>query len=913
MPFATPTALAQNAGTQSTAIHGSNLKAQELLKDNFNCPLTLDGFELTGCLVLLVDTVVYGISKVFFFFGGFLLDGFMAMALSSTFIKNMTFVDFGWVIMRDIANTAFIFVLLYIAISLILRGSGTNTKELLVSLIIAALFVNFSLYLTRFVIDASNVVALEFYNHIGTTGQPLVDVDGITERSVSEGLLKVNTERTREASANAFLAKHWIEAVAILVLGGILNIVGFFIMLSAAFLFLGRVVALWFVMIFSPLAFVSAIVPGMSGLWGKWKKTLVDQALVAPVFLFFLYLTFAFLQSPLLDQGLFNPRTDGVNAEVATSLFRIIADAMNFIVAFILLGAGLQAARSFAGGAGAMAEKVGKGAFGAVVLGGAAFVGRNVVGRGMRRASETETGQKFQRGLERSVVARFVGLDKAIGKAADASYDVRGLRGVQAAIGATGAAGAFGQAGAGHVEGLAKEQKLRQDQYNKLKGDSMAQARYFNSLSFRDKRFIHGNLGVADQLALHEEVQKLPDYNDRAWHDLSGSPREHMEEFERKQAALAPKTGTDLEIERAKQTKATIDQNTGAITQLAEDKRLAQLAGITDPLMQRKILAALSARDVADLHQRAGALGGASPVSQGALTGLVGRMNAEEQEKFNSEMIKREANVANQLTHFIGITDQTVMQNVFNAMNADLRSKLFHEARAAGGAAQTTLNTRVAGLNPVERLNTEQVILKRFTGVNADADRAERIADVSRANAQLGQEIWTGSDSKIRAQALDSGAPSVAQLRILENALAQTERDRTSDSLVEVKRAKKAIVYRQTLDTATAATPVATITDAMKELDSKQIAKLGAAAFANPNIRGNLKLSDISAIYDRDDLPLPETKRLLEEYVRRTAPLAAGAGGDKGAKANMRSLSTRNQKLFDLLDPTEQTMVTNAI
>ncbi len=913
-------ALAQGAVTGSVATDGSNTKAT-MQQVDFGCGL----LALDACIVSLTYKVVYGASEIFFSFGGFFLDGFMAMALSSTFIRNTEFVDFGWIIVRDLANTAFIFVLLYIAIMTIVQAASTNTKQLLVSLIIAALFVNFSLYLTRFVIDASNIVALEFYNHIGTSEAPLVTVDGIEARSISAGFLKVNIQETTTRAHEFSMKNEHTKAFAIIVLGAILNVVGFFMLLSAAFLFLGRVVALWLVMIFSPLAVVASIVPGANNLWGKWKSALINQSLVAPVFLFFLYLTFAFLKSPLINAGLIQVSSSAsAGGQAAGILFGAVAAMMNFVVAFVLLGAGLAAARNFAGAAGQMAEKWGKGAFGTVVLGGAAWAAKNTVGRGMRRMSETETGQKFQRGLERSGVARFVGLDKAMGKITEGTYDARGLRGIQAAIGASGTAGAFGQAGKGHVEGLAKEQKLRQDQYNKLKGDPAAQARYFNSLSFREKQFIHKNLGVAEQLSLHEEVRKLPDYNDRAWHDLGGSPREHMEEFERKQAALAPKTGIDLEIERAKQTKATLDPTTGAITQFAEDKRLTQLAGLTDPngapdlMMQRKVLAALSARDIADLHQRAGVLGGASPLSQSALTRLVEQMNTEEQEKFHSEMIKREANVANQLTHFIGITDQTVMQNVFNNMNTDLRSKLFHGARAAGGAAQTTLTDRISGLNPAERLNTEQSILKRFTGATADADLTERIAEIFRTNAQLAQEVWTGTDVRVRAQALESGAPAVAQLQTLEDALPQAEKDRTSDFRVEVRQAKDAIVHRSAVESAVAGgvlpagvTRSVAIKTAIGNLKSKQIARLAPTTLIDPDVMSNLKLQDLKSIATREEVNSAQLGTMVDDFVRRQAIPPVGAPISPTVANEMRQLK-RDTALMAVISPERYAEVVRA-
>jgi hypothetical protein len=69
-----------------------------------------------------------------------------------------------WTLLRDIANICFIFVLLYAAIQQIINGSAS--KKILTSVIISAVLINFSLFVTRVVIDASNIVATSLYNQI---------------------------------------------------------------------------------------------------------------------------------------------------------------------------------------------------------------------------------------------------------------------------------------------------------------------------------------------------------------------------------------------------------------------------------------------------------------------------------------------------------------------------------------------------------------------------------------------------------------------------------------------------------------------------------------------------------------------------------------------------------------------------
>jgi len=90
----------------------------------------------------------------------FSLTGKIFDANENTMIKD------GWVMVRDLLNLVFIFILLYAAISTILQYGNMDIKKILPSLIIAALLINFSMLITKMVIDASHIFAWEFYNQI---------------------------------------------------------------------------------------------------------------------------------------------------------------------------------------------------------------------------------------------------------------------------------------------------------------------------------------------------------------------------------------------------------------------------------------------------------------------------------------------------------------------------------------------------------------------------------------------------------------------------------------------------------------------------------------------------------------------------------------------------------------------------
>ena len=63
----------------------------------------------------------------------------------------------GWGAVRDVANIFFILMLLYVAIKTVLSLNVTDNKRLVGVIIIVALLINFSLFTTKVVIDASNI------------------------------------------------------------------------------------------------------------------------------------------------------------------------------------------------------------------------------------------------------------------------------------------------------------------------------------------------------------------------------------------------------------------------------------------------------------------------------------------------------------------------------------------------------------------------------------------------------------------------------------------------------------------------------------------------------------------------------------------------------------------------------------
>jgi len=154
---------------------------------------------------------------------------------------NSTAVQYGWPLMRDLANMLIVLGFVVIGMAFTLRLENYGSKKALINLIIVALLINFSLVLCGGVIDGSNIA---MNNFLGKAGDGLASYFSLNST-------KVVAEITKSITTNdplTFLTK---ATGAI-----IFNFVATAVFLLFVFLFLFRVMMLWILVILSPLAFV---------------------------------------------------------------------------------------------------------------------------------------------------------------------------------------------------------------------------------------------------------------------------------------------------------------------------------------------------------------------------------------------------------------------------------------------------------------------------------------------------------------------------------------------------------------------------------------------------------------------------------------------------------------------------------
>ncbi len=335
---------------------------------------------------------------------GFVFNFLTSFSLDKNNI-DQEFVTETWKVLRDLANMLFILLMVVISISIILdTGLSFGNKNLVVGVVVAALVVNFSLFITKVVIDAGNIVTVGFYDAIVAdpssndkkvyeeVGKNNKDKKDITDLSgsflqifnptsiVQSGSLKSIAKdgldkkgSIKEGNVNFDDREKYIFAI-IMILITCMTLYTAYIFFLAGFLFASRIGMLWLLMIVSPLAFVAQAIPGKttSGMFGKWWSKLISYSFGLVPFLFIMWLIIMMAKSGFFDEAF--GKTDGVKDWFVL----LMIAGLKFTLVITLLRMGLKQAQgafndgSMGDKAFSLVKKVGLG----VATGGAAFAGR---------------------------------------------------------------------------------------------------------------------------------------------------------------------------------------------------------------------------------------------------------------------------------------------------------------------------------------------------------------------------------------------------------------------------------------------------------------------------------------------------------------------------------------------------------
>lgn len=496
------------------------------------------------CHIFGATDLLYGILGKIFWWGliplagfvfrmlGAIMDASLALSLDGTFY-NAKAIGLAWSVIRDIANMLFIFVLIYEGIKTVLNlGNLVTVRKTITSVILAAMFLNFSLFFTKVIIDVSNVAATWFM-------QGIVNVGG--GASVSDSVRSVLRMEKLTSEYDGFTDRNDVslESFTLGVILFVLMCVAIYVFFNVVFLIIGRIVAFIFLLITAPIGFVGALVPMLQEYSKKWWSELNNQAMMLPMFFLMVYLTLFIVDQmdTLLTAG-----------TVASDKF----DATNyviFIIIIMMLLKALKVAEEYSGELGKMFGGLAKSA--TMFVGGVGFAA--TAGRAASALRSSEMVQNFAKNNQFAGRLALSGLNSVASAGLGAGS---GYKGVLKATGLdkTGLKDNFKSTDSGY-EGAVKDEIASEKEKMKLvKGENrkLARAEWLKS----------GGTGMMGYVLKGAASVGVPYAGDaaKALREAGGRPRAGGDLMKDKEVAKAKKEQSDAELKKLAETETDLKE-----------------------------------------------------------------------------------------------------------------------------------------------------------------------------------------------------------------------------------------------------------------------------------------------------------------------------------------------------------------
>lgn len=344
-------------------------------------------FSLIANLIAGIFFIVFTICGMVLSISGTILNvGMYLTTHLSLFIGKAPVIYSVWTTIRDIASMLLIFIILWAAIQMILNIQRPDYGNLIKNIIIVGVLINFSFFFTRVLIDASNIVALEFYTAMAPSNSATAQIDDIT--NISEvstklttsggisnlmiGALQVtqwwNSQNFKFSSiADGSDVKLKINMIIILFAGIMVVILASLSFFAAAIAAIARIGILIFLLALSPIWIASMAVPQLKEFSQKWWGHLKAQLLFLPVYLALMYVALRIITATKLSSL--------VSAQAAT-LSNVINLSVGFTIIILLMNLPLAIAVQVSGGT-AWTDKMYKSMRGKV----SSWAGRSTIGR----------------------------------------------------------------------------------------------------------------------------------------------------------------------------------------------------------------------------------------------------------------------------------------------------------------------------------------------------------------------------------------------------------------------------------------------------------------------------------------------------------------------------------------------------
>ncbi len=297
---------------------------------------------MMSCLIVsIISGIISFIVTVIYWTFAFVVSPMIEAILGiHTYSDNFVQVIYaGWLILRNLSNIFFIIILLVIGLATIFQVEKYSYKHLLVQVIIAAIMVNFSLVIGQSVLGIAETVQNQFLSNRGDV------VRALGYELMVKPIEQIQGERATGDAGSTFATL----TLPFFLLW--LAIAAFFTFIAILAFLVVRLVALWILLMVSPLAYVANVLPETHPYFKQWWEKFLANAFIVVILGFFLNLAAVFANSHVFGQGS-NVFNQGGGFQENTKNF-VFLTASHFTVIFFLW-AGLKIASS-SGAAGAKA------------------------------------------------------------------------------------------------------------------------------------------------------------------------------------------------------------------------------------------------------------------------------------------------------------------------------------------------------------------------------------------------------------------------------------------------------------------------------------------------------------------------------------------------------------------------------
>ncbi len=261
-------------------------------------------------------------------------------------------VDIGWTIVKDVSNMLFIIALLVIAAGTVLRLENYRYNRLLSNLIIMAFLTNYSKLIAAFLIQGAQVLMLTFVNaYKDAMFGNFVSLFGI------DSVLKFNPNTSGGGIDSMSIFGNMLGSL-------ILMVVAFVVTVAICIVLVARIVALWILVIMSPFAFASQILPNTKAFASRWWSEFGKYVSQGPILAFFLWLALAIVNvgggAASVDKTFGEIATNVAGSQESANFFAVNSfspdNLITFIISVAFLMFGLQYATSTSGAVGRFAK-----------------------------------------------------------------------------------------------------------------------------------------------------------------------------------------------------------------------------------------------------------------------------------------------------------------------------------------------------------------------------------------------------------------------------------------------------------------------------------------------------------------------------------------------------------------------------